>query len=203
MDCRLFVPVVAVVGILASPSARAGFACADVCTPDQTCLMLNQGCNPFMNLCQPCQDDSWCAPNGTCQPDGSCANVDCGVSDAGVADAGTSSTADGGPLDSGTSTTSDGGLADSGITDAGTSTTPVDAGFPDTGIAPENPNRNRPRVTNDKGTYDEGCSCDAAPRSDARPWGALALLAVGALGRRGQRRRAGIGPTRRSAKSSV
>jgi MYXO-CTERM domain-containing protein len=199
MRLRLLIPSITL-GISLAPAAWAGgFGCADMCVPSNTCADLGQGCNPFQNICQPCQNDEWCAPNGTCLPDGSCANVDCSATDGGV-DAG---------LDAGSSTTTadagavDAGALDADVMDAGTSTTPRDAGFIDTGVAPENPNRNRSRATDTKEPYDEGCTCDAAAPRKGPGWSAgLGILLVGALARR-QRRRAAMGPTRRSAKSSV
>ena len=207
------------VGLLVSAPqlAEAGLGCVDACGPagpnGETCLSMAMGCNPFTNVCERCNGpaaDDFCAPGGTCM-EGLCINVMCG-----------GATTDGGPgdlgpaVDAGTSSTAtvaDGGMPDGGLDAGGTmppddggmfppTATVADAGPIDTGVPPTDPNRNRSSGSaDDKPIFDEGCGCSATPSG---PGGAAALgiwLAFGALAL--QRRRASMGPTRKSAKSSV
>lgn len=175
-----------------SGSAHAGLGCFDVCTEDangETCMDYGQGCNPNTNRCMPCFDDTWCAPNGTCQPDGSCTNVICSGTDAGITDAVAP--------DTGTATITDAGFSpDAAAPDAAPA---IDAGNapPDTGVRRvENPPYIQPP--------EEGCTCvRGAPRTQG-PWAIAALLFAGQLARRRQtRRRASMGSTRKSAESRV
>ena len=193
--------------------AEAGLGCTDVCGPPSpagdTCGSLGLGCNPFTRVCARCEGpaaDAFCQPGGTCMPDGTCANVMCGggAVDAGRADAAGADAGDVGLMDAGTSSTAT--VADAGPGpdggdpfDAGGTSTVADAGPIDTGIPPENPARIRSRATDDKPLYDDGnCTC-TQPRRGGWAFGGWGLLAGLAL----YRRRASMGPTRRSAKSSV
>ncbi len=147
------------------------------------------GCNPNTNRCMPCFDDTWCAPNGTCQPDGSCAGVICSGTDAGASDAAA--------IDTGTATTADAGApADAAAPDA---TPAVDAGNApaDTGVRRvENPPYIQPP--------EEGCTCVGGAARTQGPWAIIALVFAGQIARRRQtRRRAAIGSTRKSAESRV
>lgn len=198
-------------------AAEAGLGCVDACGPaspeGDTCLSIGLGCNPFTRQCERCNGpaaDDFCEPGGRCV-DGVCVDVMCGGPgvDAGfpdvafpdggpTVDAGTSTGADAGSPDTG-APADDGGLGDAGMMPTATV---ADAGPIDTGIPPEDPNRTRSSGSDDdKPLFDDGCGCSTAHPPASGPVAFGLWIVLGGLA--AQRRRAAMGPTRRSAKSSV
>lgn len=184
----------------AAPS-YAGVACINACEnegPEASCFSQGLGCNPFTHVCQPCVDNTWCAPGGLCQPDGTCIAVLCG-GDGGVdagpnagVDAGPDTGVDGGPVtgDAGPDAGNDGGPADAEPVDTGMmgTATVADGGFvldsgtprirPDAGKAVSDP----PFVKDE--TFDEGCECTGAHARAGSPLAVLGLLFAGWVVRR-------------------
>lgn len=166
--------------------AEAGAGCLDACTADpttgRTCLDEGFGCNPATFRCEPCVNDAWCSPGGTCH-NGACVNMDCSA-DGGVIDSGLA------PVEGGVDAGQD--PADAMPMDAAPlDALPVDALPVDAlpiDALPIGGRGGRGGVP-EKGQYEEPCTCRHTGRPAAPPAGA-ALLAIGVLALAGRRPRA-------------